>query len=320
MRSTAEGSKEKKAKSDFSMYVNGWLSGKGRYPRSAHLVRESPIDLGYSVVEGWPKIPKQWKLGLVGGVACSPDRYYVSQRDFSSAPPVLCFDREGEFINAIGEGTDIWPHMVKCDKENNVWIIDTRNHILYLYSPDGELLKSLGTKGVPGEDGSHFRRPTDIAFSPDGRIYVSDGYDNRRIAIFDKDLSFLGQFGSEGVGEGQFIEPHSLTIDKDGLIYVADRENRRIEIFTRQCQFITQWRHIGYPEGITYAPDGFIYVCDGDNFRISKVDLEGNVVAFLGEAELGFWALTLVHDIEVNEKGDILAALLEGGVKLLTRT
>lgn len=307
-------------RSDFSKYVEGWLSGKERYTRSAHLVRESPIDLGYSVVEGWPKVPKQWKLGLIGGVTSSPGRYYVSQRDFKSAPPLLCFDREGEYVSAVGEGTDIYPHMVKCDSEDNIWIIDVRNNILYLYSPEGELLKALGTKGVPGEDGSHFGRPTDIAFGPDGRFYISDGYDNRRVAIFDEDLTFLGQFGSEGVGEGQFREPHAITIDKEGRIYVADRANWRIEIFTPQCKFIEQRRHIGYPEGITYAPDGFIYVCDGDNFRISKVDLKGNVVGFIGEAELGFWELTLVHDIEVNEKGDILAALLEGGVKLLTKT
>ncbi|MCW3991090.1 MAG: hypothetical protein NWE79_00125, partial [Candidatus Bathyarchaeota archaeon] len=158
-------------------------------------VRESPVDLGYSPVDDWPQLPKGWSLGQVAGMASDAEgRYYVFHRG-EAAPPLLCFDREGALLASWGEGVYGRPHMAKCDGEDNVWLIDDGGHVLYLYAPDGELLRTLGTRGVPGEDGAHFNRPTDIAFGLDGCFYVSDGYGNSRVARFDRDLNFLGQWG-----------------------------------------------------------------------------------------------------------------------------
>ncbi len=194
-------------------------------------VEESPAPLGYKVVEGWPKLPEGWVLGQVAGVAAdSRGRYYVFHRG-DGAPPLICFGRDGEVIRSWGEGVFVRPHMVKCDENDNIWAIDDLGHALYLYSPEGEVLRSLGTKGVPGMDGSHFDKPTDVAFGLDGGFYVSDGYGNKRVARFDEGLSFLGQWGSEGVERGQFVLPHAITIDGEGLIYVADRNRWRVQIY-----------------------------------------------------------------------------------------
>jgi len=279
-------------------------------------VGESPVDLGYKAVGGWPRLPSGWRLGQVAGVAVdSRGRYYVYHRG-GEAPSLICFNRGGEVLCSWGRGDYVRPHMAKCDNDGNIWLIDDGGHILYLCSPEGKALKTLGTKGVPGEDGTHFKQPTDIAFGLKGEFYVSDGYGNRRVAHFDKNLRFLGQWGSEGEGEGQFVLPHAITTDAEGLVYVADRTKWRVEIFSPEGRFLRQWTHIGKPFGIVYAPDGYFYICDGQNARVTKVDRSGRIMGFFGKPGGGYGQLSTAHAIAVASNGDILIAHLDGRAQL----
>lgn len=281
-------------------------------------VEESPTDLGYRTVKDWPRLPSGWRLGQVAGVAVdSESRYYVYHRG-QDAPPLICFDRSGRYLCSWGEGNYVRPHMAKCDEEDNIWLIDDGGHVLYLCSPEGRVLKTLGKKGLPGEDGAHFNRPTDIAFGSRGEFYVSDGYGNRRVARFDENLRFLGQWGSEGEGKGQFVLPHAITTDADGLVYVADRNKWRIEIFSPEGSFLRQWTHIGKPFGIVHAPDGNFYICDGQNARVTKVDGYGSIVGFFGTPGGGHGQLSTAHDIAVAPNGDILIAHLDGRAQLFS--
>jgi DNA-binding beta-propeller fold protein YncE len=271
-------------------------------------VKKSPRDLGYVFVKDWPKLPKGWELSeYVSGVASdSKGRYYIFQRG-KKAPPLMCFDRDGELLSSWGEDLFLIPHMAKCDKNDNIWLVD-REHFLNLCSPNGEILKTLGTKGVPGEDDSHFDMPTDITFGRDGLLYISDGYGNSRIAVFDRDLNFVKQWGTMGVGKGQFLNPHAITTDIDGLIYVADRPNWRVSIFTPEGEFLKEWTHLGKPIGIVYAPDGFIYVSEVTTCRTYKVDTEGNIIGWFGELGEGPGQTSWLHAITVSKNGDILLA------------
>lgn len=290
-------------------------------------VKESPRDLGYGVVKEWLKLPHGWMLGGVSGglevgvagvAVDTKNRYYVYHRG-KRAPSLLCFNREGELINYWGEGAYVRPHMVKCDEGDNIWLIDDGGHVLYLYSSDGKILKTLGTKGVPGENGTHFNQPTDIAFGSKGQFFVSDGYGNKRVAYFDRDLSFIGQWGSEGEGKGEFVLPHAITTDQDGLVYVADRTKWRIQIFNQEGKFLRQWTHIGFPCGIVFASDGYLYVCDPENGRVIKVDKSGRIIGFFGTPGHGFGQLSSGHDIAVAPNGDVLIAHLDGRVQLFSK-
>ena len=308
-------------------YVDGPLEEVLKIPTSdsesllrarAWEVKESPEDLGYKLAEDWPKLPADWSFGQVVGVAVDYDfNYYVYHRGENS-PSLIVFNREGDVLRSWGSGLYGRPHMVKCDSAGNVWLIDDGSHILYLYTAEGQVLKTLGIKDVPGMDGTHFNRPTDIAYGLDGGFYVSDGYGNRRVARFDSDLNFLGQWGSEGEGEGQFVLPHALTTDKQGLVYVADRTKWRVQIFSPEGGFIRQWTHIGKPYGIVYADDGYFYVCDGDNARVTKVDLNGKIIGFFEKKGDLPGGLATAHDITVARNGDILTAHLDGRVQLFT--
>ncbi len=279
-------------------------------------VEESPTPLGYNVVRGWPKLPSGWELGQVAGVATdSKGRYYVFHRG-EGAPPLICFDRKGEVIRSWGEGEFVRPHMVKCDGDNNIWVIDDNGHVLYLYSPEGEVLRTLGTKGVSGEDGSHFDKPTDIAYGLDGGFYVSDGYGNKRVARFDEGLNFLGQWGSEGVEPGQFVLPHAITIDEEGLVYIADRNRWRVQIFSPEGELREMWTHVGKPFGIVCASDGYLYICDGTNARVTKVETSGRIVGFFGALGDKEGQISTAHDISIAPNGDILLGHLDGRAQL----
>ena len=283
-------------------------------------VEDSPLDLGYSVVRDWPKLPNGWRLGQNAGVAVDKlGHYYLYQRG-REAPPLICFDRAGEYVRSWGKGAFGRPHMAKCDEGDNIWLIDDGGHALYLYSKEGAIMRKLGTRGVPGEDGAHFNRPTDIAFGLDGGFYVSDGYGNRRVARFDSGLNFLGQWGSEGEGEGQFVLPHAITVGPRGLVYVADRTKWRVEVFSPEGEYLRQWTHIGKPFGLVYAPDGCFYVCDGTNARVTKTDVEGRIVGFFASPGEGEGGLDNAHDIAVAPNGDILVAHLDGRAQLFETT
>jgi len=289
-------------------------------------VEESPSDLGYEVLKEWPKLPRGWMLGGIGGgiavgvagvAVDTENRYYVYHRG-KRAPPLLCFNGEGDLISSWGEGIYVRPHMVECDERDNVWLIDDGGHVLDYYSPDGKILKTLGTRGVLGEDGTHFNQPTDIAFGSKGRFYVSDGYGNKRVAYFDRDLNFIGQWGSEGEGRGQFVLPHGITADRNGLVYVADRTKWRVQIFTPEGEFLRQWTHIGKAFDIVYASDGYFYVCDGTNARVTKVDASGTIIGFFGAPGSGCGQLSSAHAIAVAPNGDILTAHLDGRAQLFS--
>jgi DNA-binding beta-propeller fold protein YncE len=210
------------------------------------------------------------------------------------------------------------PHMTKCDEEDNIWLIDDGGHALYLYTPDGELLKTVGTPEVPGEDGSHFNAPTDIAFGVNGDYYITDGYGNRRVAHFDQDLNFIGQWGSEGLEEGQFVLPHAVTTDDKGLVYVADRNRWRVQIFSPGGEFRKQWTHIGKPFGIVYHK-GYLWICDGTNARVTKVDKAGKVLGFFGTLGDDLGQLSTAHDISLSPNGDILIGHLDGRAQLFAQ-
>jgi hypothetical protein len=283
-------------------------------------IDESPEDLGYKFKRNWPKLPSEWNLGQVVGVAADQNlNYYVYHRG-EKAPSLIVLNRNGDVQRSWGDGVYGRPHMVKCEANGNVWLIDDGSHVLYLYNSQGDIIRTLGTKDALGMNGNHFNRPTDIAFGLDGGYYVSDGYGNSRVARFDPEMNFIDQWGSEGEGAGEFVLPHAITTDDEGLVYVADRTKWRVQIFTPEGEFLRQWTHIGKPYGIVYADDGYFYICDGDNDRVTKVNKDGDIIGFFGEKGSHPGGLATAHDLTVARNGDILTAHLDGRVQLFTLT
>src|SRR5713226_7797191 len=216
---------------------------------------------GYQVVHGWPQLPDGWALGQVSGVAVdSHDHVWVFHR---GDRPILCFDAaSGKILASWGHGMFTTPHGLNVDSRDNIWVTDVGNHQVFKFTHNGELLMTLGAKNVPGLDGKHFNRPTDVAVSPGGEIYVSDGYGNSRVAKFSGDGKFLMDWGGKGNQPGQFDLPHGIALDAQGRVYVADRSNARVQVFDGSGKVLAVWKspELGRPWALTVAPDGYLYV------------------------------------------------------------
>ena len=144
-----------------------------------------------------------------------------------------------------------------------------------------------------GAAGENFNRPTDVTWDSAGNIYVADGYGNSRVAKYDRSGKWIKNWGSTGTGEGQFRVVHGIQIDAANNVYVADRDNRRIQVFDTEGTFKTQFRNVGSPWAIciTPPPRQFLYVSNSNppnnldyDGEILKMTLDGRIVGKFGRA------------------------------------
>jgi hypothetical protein len=149
--------------------------------------------------------------------------------------------------------------------------------------------------GLPGAGvaGESFNRPTDVAWDSMGNIYVADGYGNARVAKYDRNGKWMKNWGRRGTGDSQFNVVKAIVIDAANNVYVADRDNKRIQVFDAAGTFKTQFRNVGSPWAmcITAPPRQFIYVSNSnppDNLdydgEILKLTLDGRIVGKFGKA------------------------------------
>lgn len=246
-------------------------------------------------------MPEGWKFGRVSAVAVNPQstEVYVFHRG-KKADPVVVFDTKGKYLRSWGKGVFGNPHGLRCDKDGNVWITDNGDHQVMKFDRNGKLLLTLGKKGVAATTPDTFNRPTDIAFTPDGRFfYVSDGYGNSRVVKFTIDGKYVLDWGKKGTGPSEFNTVHSVAVDSAGTVYVSDRENNRIQIFDPNGKFLRQWAGLGATQNIFITPKDEVWVITHRNNienltydtlagRIMKIDIRNGKV--LGAMESpGHW-------------------------------
>ena len=228
----------------------------------------------YELVDEWAKLPEGWSFGgAIGGLTVDlKDRVYVLNR---GAHPVIVFDREGNLLATLGEGLFNCPHGSYLGPDFAIYCTDDGNHTVSKFTNDGKLLMTLGNKDQPSDTGyvrkegtlsvkrsaPPFNRPTGVALSSSGEIYVSDGYGNARIHKFAPDGTLLFSWGDPGTAPGQFRTPHSILVDKQERVWVCDRENSRIQIFNAEGEFLSQWDDIGgKPCAMFFDSEGTVYV------------------------------------------------------------
>jgi peptidylamidoglycolate lyase len=267
----------------------------------------------HKVVHGWPQMPDNFAFQEVSGVGIdSHGHVFVFHR---GARPVMCFDgATGKLITSWGDGILPRAHGLSIDKQDNVWLTDILNHQVHKFSHNGELLMSIGAKGVPGLGPGHFNQPTDVAVGPNGDIYVSDGYGNNRVARFNSRGEFLGEWGTKGTRPGEFDLPHGIAVDKAGKVYVADRANGRVQIFEANGKFVAQWKsdEIGRPWDVQVAPDGRVFVVDGGDLnqvppergRIVILDAAGKKLGQFGRFGSYDGQFYWAHAVDVAPNGD----------------
>lgn len=280
--------------------------------------KEIAVAPQYEPVRGWPEFPEHITLDQTPGIAVdSQDRVYIFHR---GEHPILCFSREGKFLRSFGDGYVNRAHGLEISPDNTVWVTDNRDHVVIQFSPEGELLQTLGTRGKAGETETTFNMPTDVAVTPAGDLYVTDGYGNSRVVKFSKEFQFQHAWGDSGTGAGQFNIPHANAIDSQGRLFVYDRENSRIQIYSPEDVFLTMWTHIGQPWGIFITGDDQIFVVDGKNNNAMLLSIEGEIITTWGGPGTEPGQFDVIHDIAVDSHGDVyIAEILNMRVQISQR-
>jgi DNA-binding beta-propeller fold protein YncE len=164
-----------------------------------------------------------WQSGAVSGIAVdSKETIYEIQRG-DKACPVVVLDRDGKVLRSWGKGEFKIPHSIRIDPTGNVWTVDAASSTVIEYSSLGKKLMTI-TVGEQPDNGSPFDGTTDVAFAPNGHIFITDGYGNARVIEYTADGKRVKQWGKPGTAPGDFNLPHAIQINAEGIIYVADRE------------------------------------------------------------------------------------------------
>jgi hypothetical protein len=269
----------------------------------------------YELVPDFVKSPDGEPFGLISRVAADDqDRIYVFQR---RDPPVVVFDRSGKYLGSWGAGEISDPHGLKIVGDT-MYTTSRADSVAKSFTLDGKVKLSLGTPGQHSDTGKvenwlveraagPFNHPTEMLVHPNGDIYITDGYRNARVHRFAANGTLKKSWGAPGKGPGQFHLPHSIALQDDGKLMVADRSNRRIQIFTPDGDYVGEWTGMGGPNDISRGKDGNYYIAeqeaDGNPAYCTVRSPKGEVLAKMESRH--------VHGIGVDSQGNIYAGLTQ---------
>ncbi len=294
----------------------------------------------YELVENWAKLPEGWSFLDVGGICIdNQDRLYILNR---SQYPIIVLDREGNLLNSWGEGFFNHAHGSCIGPDGAIYCTDDWNHIVAKFTPEGKLLIMLGTKGQASDTGyvrtwdfweslsriqrvaPPFNRPTSVAVTRSGEIYIADGYGNARVHKFSPEGKLLFSWGEPGGAPGQFRIPHNIWLDRQERVWIADRENNRIQTFSPQGEFITEWTDVIRPTDIFIDEEDTVYISELC-LRVSIFTIDGKLLARWGnegnDKETALFHTP--HAIAVDSRGDLYvgeASMAAAGVDKGSRT
>jgi len=229
--------------------------------------------------------------------------------------PIMEFDANGKFVRALGSGFTR-THGIRIDSDGNFWIADVGAHTVTKLSPAGDVLLTIGTKGQAGEwdeaSGSHkLNEPNELAIARNGDIFIVQGHTpnkgNPGVLKFDKTGKFIKAWGGYGTEPGKFNVAHGVAIDAKGLLWVADRENQRIQVFDQDGKYIREMKYKGLPCGFQIGEKD-IYMVNGFAGQILRLDLDGKVLAAMGQPGKGLGEFGEAHYIAVSPKGELFVA------------
>jgi streptogramin lyase len=357
-----------------------WLAGAlalASAPMLTQAVSAQDVpQIAYESVPDFLKLPNDVHLGEAAGVAVnSKGHVFVYSRGGSSVGPAFAntasqlyeFGPDGKFIREIGKNLYAWSfaHTVRIDKDDNIWATDKGSDMVVKFNPQGRVAMVFGRKPEASDHDAHpyepvqkprpqidgrFRQPTDVTWDTAGNIFISDGYVNSRVAKYDKDGNWVKSWGERGTAPGQFNTVHSIASDAKGMIYVADRFNRRIQVFDPDGNLktiiqidvpfdeskarmaigdkpdLTDYKTKGgtFTPGapwalcITPGPNQVLYASDAYPGRVYKLSLDGKVLGVLGGSGKQLKQFGWIHEIACpNENTLFVAEILNWRVQKL---
>lgn len=296
----------------------------------------------YQFLPYWAKIPEEFGKNEITDIACdSSGIVYVLTR--CPKMPIMLFEPDGTYLKSIGQGVFPGrPHGIFINGQDELYCTDDTAHVAVHLSKEGRVIRTFGTPHVPSDTGcdrdaykkwrvqNHvldaevydgyfqlgkqldsitrtagpFNGPTRMIETGDGELYCSDGYGNAAIHHFSSDGSYMETFGKPGKKWGELRLPHGLIQDQRDRIWVADRENNRLQIFSRNGELLGVVDNLYRPTEL--CTDGrYIYLSDSDaGFNI--FDQDAHLLA-----QFGFYLSPFCfHGLGIDKKGNLYAATL----------
>ncbi len=337
---------------------------------TAATAQEAP-EIRFDAVD-FLKPPADLHMGEVAGVALGKaGQVYVFHRGNTQGPAyaaaaaqLLEFDASGRLRREIGHNLYAWSyaHATRVDAGGNIWVADKGSNMVIKFNPAGRVGLVFGRKPeasdenarplehprppLPPVDGQ-FREVTDMAWDSQGNTYISDGYINSRVAKVAPDGRWLGSWGSFGSEPGQFNTLHSIQVDAQDQVYVADRGNRRIQVFDTNGKLLriiqinlpsppdapaaignrpmvpaagpdaapNKTMMPGAPWALCITPrtasgQQYLYVSDAWPGRIYKLSLDGKLLGWLGGAGKQLKQFGWIHEIACPSENELYVAEL----------
>lgn len=312
----------------------------------------------------FPRLTPDRNLGEVLAVAVNSKGHVVVLNHPGSAgtgpvygestTQILEFDEKGNYVREIGRGVYglAYAHSVRFDRYDNLWVVDKATMSVMKFDPQGMVVMNLGRRDEgpdepryrhadppPTPVDGYFNGSTDVTWDKDDNIYVSDGYFNSEIAKFDKHGYWLKRWGAPGKGgehanenPGQFSNPHNIGIDRNENVYVADRGNRRIQVFDTEGNFkkfiflnvpYDKTRHpvlgnmpVSRPDEtrpwticVTSTTPQYLYTSDEEPGRIYKISIpDGKILGVLGKSGRDVGQFNWIHGIACPDENTLYVA------------
>jgi hypothetical protein len=317
-------------------------------------------EIPFDSVPDFFKYPSEMNLGEMASVAVnSKGHIFMLSRSNVTGPlygtiatQVLEFDKNGNYIREIGKGLYGfgYAHSIRFDKYDNLWVVDKGTNMIMKFNPAGHVTMVLGRKEEapdeheyrkagdppPRHVNNYYNQPTDVAWDSEDNIFISDGYQNSRVAKIDKNGDWIKSWGSRGADPGQFNTPHNIGLDRQNNVYVADRQNARIQVFDANGTFLRIIKiNVPPPPGakfvlgntppsppstgtmgagapwticITQGPTQYLYTNDAFPGRIYKLTLDGTVVGMFGKAGRQLKQFNWNHGLACPSENELYAA------------
>jgi len=247
-----------------------------------------------------------------GGVSAakvdSRGNLWVFQRNAAGKPQLFEFGPDRKLMRTVGDdviGHQEKAHGMAVDAQDNVWICDANGSTIMKLSAEGKLLLTIGVKGRRGDwnEAKEQRllwQPLDLAFAPNGDIYIGEGHANEspndagsddpadnvgaaRVIRLDKNGRFIQQWYGNSIGQGKFSMVHGIAIDpRDGNVWIGDREEYRLVVYTPDGKFVKTVQMRNLMCAIAFDPQGNLWVATGQDGQLLKIDRNGTVLGAVG--------------------------------------
>jgi DNA-binding beta-propeller fold protein YncE len=253
-------------------------------------------------------LPSDAKGGVSGVATDSKGNLWAFQRNAPGQPQLFEFDAAHKLVRTIPEGVigHIYKaHGIAVDAQDNVWICDADGSIVMKLSPEGKLLLTLGTREKRGDwvedQGQRLLwQPMDIAFGPNGDIYIAEGHADEspndtdsgdpsntigaaRVLHFDKNARFINQWYGNAWGPGKFESVHGIGVDpKTGNVWLGDRDQYRLVVYSSVGKFIKTLSMRNLTCAVHFDSHGNLWVATGNDGQLINIDQDGNVLGAVG--------------------------------------